>query len=281
MLKKVAACIVFVLLFGIMSCQWAFAGENLLQNPSFEDISDNKPTGWETWAWDYKEDVVLFGVGQEGSHDGQYHVTIENKEARDARYLQQVSVKPNACYKFSAWVKTENVGQDVLGATLSLEGATSYSRDIKGTVSEWQYTELYIRTGQDASTIKVSLGLGGYGNLNTGKAMFDSVALEEVDSIPEGAQYADVGNSDNGSNASSGGDQKSTSEDTQGKYTVIWFIISLIVLVMIAYYYYREKNQKSRNTNEDKETTSKDTTDNATTSEESTDNGATDNEKEQ
>jgi len=74
-----------------------------------------------------------------------------------------VTVSPNSYYKLSGWIKTENVGNDVLGANLSLEGVTTYSKDIRGTVDEWQYTELYIKTGENVETIKVSLGLGGYG----------------------------------------------------------------------------------------------------------------------
>jgi len=80
---------------------------------------------------------------------------------------------------------------------LSLEGVTTYSKDIRGTVDEWQYTELYIKTGENVETIKVSLGLGGYGNLNTGKASFDNVMLEKVDNVPDGARCVIVENPDN------------------------------------------------------------------------------------
>jgi len=56
-------------------------------------------------------------VEQEGAQSGQYYVTIENREARDARYLQEVTVSPNSYYKLSGWIKTENVGNDVLEQT--------------------------------------------------------------------------------------------------------------------------------------------------------------------
>ncbi|NLP14569.1 MAG: carbohydrate-binding protein [Clostridium sp.] len=238
MLKKMIISIISVALFCVMFYQWAFATENFLQNPSFEDTNNNMPIGWYTWVWDYKPGIVEFFVEQEGSRSGQNYVTIENIEARDSRFFQEVAVNSNSCYKFSGWIKTENVKEDVLGANLSLEGITVRSRDIRGTVDEWQYTELYIKTGEGVNTLKLSLGLGGYGNLNTGKASFDDMVLEEVDSIPEGENFAFIGNSDIVSESSKD-EQKSEPENTEGKYTLVWFTTSLVVLVIILFYYYR------------------------------------------
>jgi len=252
MLKKVAVCVASALLFSMLLCQWGFAAENLLKNPSFEEVDNNMPVGWTTWVWNYQNGVVEFKVEQEGAQSGQYYVTIENREARDARYLQEVTVSPNSYYKLSGWIKTENVGNDVLGANLSLEGVTTYSKDIRGTVDEWQYTELYIKTGENVETIKVSLGLGGYGNLNTGKASFDNVMLEKVDNVPDGARCVIVENPDNTSSDSSEDDQKNSTGSTQGKYTWFWPIVSAIALATIQYYYSRPKNVKSTKDSSDK-----------------------------
>jgi len=232
----------------MMFYQCAFAAENLIQNPSFEDINDNMPVGWNTWVWDYRPGVVEFGAEQEGSHSGQYYVTINNKKGRDSRYLQEVAVNSNSCYRFSGWIKTEKVGGDTLGANLSLEGFTAYSQDVKGTVDEWQYTELYIKTGEGVNTITLSLGLGGYGNLNTGKASFDDVVLEEVDSIPEGANFVFVGNTDAESEPPE--DEKKP-EDTEGKYTWVWLAVSVIVLATIFFYYYKTGKLKSTDNEKD------------------------------
>jgi len=49
MLKKVAVCVASALLFSMLLCQWGFAAENLLKNPSFEEVDNNMPLGWSTW----------------------------------------------------------------------------------------------------------------------------------------------------------------------------------------------------------------------------------------
>jgi len=43
MLKKVAVCVASALLFSMLLCQWGFAAENLLKNPSFEEVDNNMP----------------------------------------------------------------------------------------------------------------------------------------------------------------------------------------------------------------------------------------------
>jgi len=68
------------LLFSMLLCQWGFAAENLLKNPSFEEVDNNMPLGWSTWVWNYQNGVVEFKVEQEGAQSGQYYVTIENRE---------------------------------------------------------------------------------------------------------------------------------------------------------------------------------------------------------
>lgn len=249
MLKRMTACILSVILLCTMSYQCVFATENLLQNPSFEDLNNDMPVHWYTWVWDYKPDIVEFTVEQDGSYSGSNYVTIENKEGRDSRFFQTVNVNPNSCYRFSAWVKADNVGKEKLGVNLSLKGVTAHSKDVKGTVDEWKYAELYIETGEGVDTIELSLGLGGYGNLNTGKASFDEAVLEEMDSIPEGVNFAFVENPDVDSELSE--EEQPKPDNTEGKYTWVWPVISLIVLVLIFYYYYRSGKLNKKNNEND------------------------------
>jgi len=70
MLKKVAVCVASALLFSMLLCQWGFAAENLLKNPSFEEVDNNMPLGWSTWVWNYQNGVVEFKVEQEGAQSG-------------------------------------------------------------------------------------------------------------------------------------------------------------------------------------------------------------------
>jgi len=51
---------------------------------------------------------------------------------------------------------------------------------------------LYVITESGVDRIKVTVGLGGYSGMSTGKASFDNVTMEEVETIPEGAPRAVV-----------------------------------------------------------------------------------------
>ncbi|NLL05416.1 MAG: carbohydrate-binding protein [Clostridiaceae bacterium] len=243
MLKKIIFYMLSIALTCTMSYQCVFATGNLIQNPSFEDVNGNRPSYWNTWVWDEKPGIVEFTIGQDNPNSGENYAIIENKEGRDSRYVQDVRVEPNSQYKASAWIKAENVGRDKIGANISLQETTTCSLDIKGTVGEWQYTELYIRTGEGVDIIKFSLGLGGYGNLNTGKACFDDVVLEKVDSIPEGANVAFV--ESRGTSTGSSDEKKETNyEDNVGKYTWVWHSISSGVLIVIFIYYVKSGKLK-------------------------------------
>jgi len=100
---------------------------------------------------------------------------------------------------------------------------------------------VYIKTGENVETIKVSLGLGGYGNLNTGKASFDNVMLEKVDNVPDGARCVIVENPDNTSSDSQRTTKRTRQEAHRAIY-VFWPIVSAIALATIQYYYSRPKN---------------------------------------
>lgn len=238
MLKKIIFRILSVTLVCTMSYQWVFAEGNLLENPSFEEVVGSIPRYWETWVWNEESGIAEFTVEQENPHSGQNCVAIENKEERDSRYVQKVKVEPDSQYKFSAWIRAENVGQKSKGANISLMGKTITSRDIKGTVGQWEYVELYIKTMKDdVGDIELSLGLGGYGRLNKGKAFFDDVALEKVDSIPDDAIVVTVGNDTSGS---SDGNQQSGSDEKSGMGTWAWLLIYTGILAIIFIYYVKK-----------------------------------------
>lgn len=185
--KKFISVILLLLVFAVFLPVYG-SGENLITNYSFEDVSGDNPSGWSTWAWDRGEDITVFKVRKDDVHSGSRCVTIINNKGNDARYKQVVQVEENSKYKISCWIKTKNVGEKKTGANLSVEGRVETSTDIKGTSKGWQKTEIYLTTGSGIKSIPVTLGLGGYGNLNTGEASFDDVVLEKTESIPDNAR---------------------------------------------------------------------------------------------
>jgi dolichyl-phosphate-mannose-protein mannosyltransferase len=165
---------------------------NIMVNPSFEQGSGPIPFGWTTWQWDTGAGVTEFRVEEGDAHSGNRFVTIINNKENDARLKQVVKVEENTIYRVSCRIRATNVGADMKGANISIEGRLETSRDIRGTNEEWEETELYIKTGENVESVVLTIGLGGYGNINTGRASFDSVVMEKAPSIPAGAPVANI-----------------------------------------------------------------------------------------
>jgi dolichyl-phosphate-mannose-protein mannosyltransferase len=155
---------------------------NLAVNNSFEENEGDDPYFWMSSSWDNTGRLQL---DKTQAHSGQVSALIINDTATDSRFNQQISVKGETYYKLSCWIKTENVGPDAMGANLSIEGLTSASNNIKGTSNDWTYSELYGISGKNQKSFTLTIGLGGYNSLNTGKAWFDDVSVEELAGAPE------------------------------------------------------------------------------------------------
>jgi len=108
----------------------------------------------------------------------------------DARFAHEVAVEPQTLYRFACRARAEHVGSGARGAGISVSGILEGSPDIKGSSSEWQTLEFYGRTGADQHTLSVTVGIGGYGSLNSGAALFRDVTVEKVGSPPAGISIA-------------------------------------------------------------------------------------------
>jgi dolichyl-phosphate-mannose-protein mannosyltransferase len=150
---------------------------NLLKNPSFESVTDNKPDYWEEDGWIMDKSVSNFSIGTDGPHSGNSYAVIQSVSANDARYIQRVAVEPNTVYKMSGWIRTENVGSDNTGANITIlqDFYVDHSEDIKGT----NYVEFFIRTKADQKELVVAARLGGFSQTNTGTASFDDLEISE------------------------------------------------------------------------------------------------------
>lgn len=161
-------------------------GENLLQNPGFEELDeDGMPVGWYTDAYNIQEGFTVFTVSED-AYEGSACVTVDNRMENDARFAQEVTVEPESLYCLSGWVRAEDVADSGHGANLSVEGVYAFSEGVYGT-GDWQYIEWYGETGEDQTKITVFARVGGYSGESLGMASFDSLSLKKVDSVPGNA----------------------------------------------------------------------------------------------
>ena len=169
-------------------CLTAAAEEaNLLANGGFETVdASGNPEGWYPVAYRTQEGYSRIAVTSEKAHSGQYSAVVENASANDARYTCTVSVEPSSLYRLSAYVLVESMEDTGNGANLGIEDIYSYSDCLFDTDGEWQYLEWYGETGEDQHELTFGVRVGGYGAESTGKAYFDDVVLEKVDSLPTG-----------------------------------------------------------------------------------------------
>ena len=161
-------------------------GENIVKNPGFEEGDTHSPNFWYTHSWNKEEGRSEFFLDETQFHTGNRSACIINNKDNDSRYKQNIKVKGNTYYRISCWVKTENVKSNIKGANLSLEGSTDTSRDVRGTSSNWEYIELYGKSSPNQESFTLTVGLGGHGNINTGKAWFDDIEVVELDTLPPG-----------------------------------------------------------------------------------------------
>jgi hypothetical protein len=157
--------------------------QNLLVNPGMEDSGSGFP-GWREEF--FARGVTDFAIETSRPHGGRNCASIVNKDPNDARLIQTVTVKENSNYKIAGCIRTDKVGDEGAGASLSIENYWVGSKGVKGTTSGWTYTEYYITVKQAITALDFSLRLGGTSAMSSGTALFDDILIEEVGTIPGG-----------------------------------------------------------------------------------------------
>jgi dolichyl-phosphate-mannose-protein mannosyltransferase len=110
----------------------------------------------------------------------------------DARFVRELAVEPDTVYRFACQVRSQNVGSNARGAGISVADILDGSADIKGSSNGWQSLEFYGKTGPDQKKFSVTVGIGGYGSMNSGKAWFRNIAVSKVSSVPAGIRVASL-----------------------------------------------------------------------------------------
>lgn len=219
-----------------------FAEGNLIKNGSFEDVQNGVPTDWTIYSYTTDEGASEFKIETDGAYSDSNCATIVNNVENDSRYIQTISAQPNKNYKLSCYIKGENIGDSGNGAVLSVEGQVSATNPLRNTDELWEYVDMYVKTGEGINSFNVTVGVGGYGAVSTGKASFDDVRAEEVDTIPDGANVAivempkqDTSSSDNQFAPDSA--TTSESEKKSGSNRTVWIILAICILIAAAAIY--------------------------------------------
>jgi hypothetical protein len=153
------------------------AQENLLSDPSFEQNDES----WTSSAWEQDENLTKFEFVAQGAKDGSMCAYIKSSRSNDARWEQSITVQPNTTYRLSGYIKAAGCGQDTTGANLSFLNTFVASKDFTDTSGEWEYVEVYAKTGEDQSEATIAARLGSYGSTNIGEARFDNITLEDAE----------------------------------------------------------------------------------------------------
>jgi len=185
-LKRIAgALLALVLLLFPLGTMAEETSENLIWNPNIASLDY-----WYEDAWDLSSGISSFALADIG-YDDSTSLYVENTQANDARFIQDIWVEPDTMYRISCYVMAEGCGEDTDGANISVLDTFASSETLHDTNGQWQYLELYGETGPDQTELTVMARLGGYSSTNTGKAWFDNFEMTAVDSLPEGALLYD------------------------------------------------------------------------------------------
>jgi len=153
---------------------------NLLADPSFEQ--DGSAWAARSWRGNTKAARLVDAVGK----DGKQVLEIHASEDDDITYRQLVTVKPNASYLLSGWIKTKDVeivqkgGQTGANLYVLAGDRPVASPSVIGS-QEWTYTVLLFNSGEKTD-VEVGARLGFHYSTTKGTAWFDDLALIELDS---------------------------------------------------------------------------------------------------
>lgn len=152
------------------------SSENLIRNPSFEDVDNARPRAWRPRHYSGQATQELSTtVGRTGKNS----VVLKSETGSDTSWFIDVKVDPRSKYRLSAWIKTENVrtARGGLGALLNIHGTDFKTKPVTGT-TDWTKVEITFDTG-NRDTVSINCLYGGWGHA-TGVAYYDDLELIKV-----------------------------------------------------------------------------------------------------
>jgi hypothetical protein len=180
MIKKYS--IVFLILLFTAHCYTK--EKNIIKNGSFEIERAGYIAHWATEAFLNIDEAVRFFITDRDAFEGEKSYGIANIQPNDSYITQWVEVEPDSLYRLSGWIKVGRVSGAEIGANISVLGIRGSSKSLLNTNGQWEYVEIYGKTGEDQYELQVAARLGFFGNEVKGIAYFDSIILEKVYSAP-------------------------------------------------------------------------------------------------
>jgi hypothetical protein len=164
----------------------------LVSNGDFEKRinfdSLKKKDEWLKQGWIINSAVFTWNKKIGRNNSGGISMEAAGGVPNDIAITQQIILNPTKFYRFTAWVRTENVAGGA-GANICLYGTWVKSESVTGT-SVWQMISLDIPPGYD--TVTIGCRLGYWGAVSTGKAYFDDVSVEEVEKFVKAGRHIRV-----------------------------------------------------------------------------------------
>jgi len=162
--------------------------QSLVRNGAFRDGQGATPDGWRSAAWAPGPETT-FAWNHDGVGLGT--VVVESAKPNDARWEQDVAVKPDTWYRLAGQIRVRNVNlkSDGLGGNLSVMGGFEQTRDLKGEDTGWQPVALWIKTKPAQTSLTVACRLGGYGRLTAGQVSCTGIELTLQGGPPLNADF--------------------------------------------------------------------------------------------
>lgn len=152
--------------------------QNLLKNPSFEEVQEGLPVHWISKVNNGKANLSIDStVARTGKNSGR----IESSAGGGGEFLVIPRLKPGE-YILTAWVKTKDVvgphGILIRAAGHGLEN--TQTSGLKGTHDDWQQLQLNFRVKEEGGVLLFCL-FGAWA-ATTGTAWFDDISLFQLSS---------------------------------------------------------------------------------------------------
>ena len=144
-----------------------------IPNASFEEVTEDQPTGWRVHRWGGEGNAVVADFGRTGERC----VELSSEGGADISWGARLVVRPWSRYRFSGWIKTEGVvGTTGDGALFNLHGRDGDKSDIVTGTRDWTQVGFEFDTGASDS-VHLNCLYGGWG-FATGVAWYDDLKLE-------------------------------------------------------------------------------------------------------
>jgi len=146
-----------------------------IPNASFELEKNGHPESWITKTWRGEGVYGYNDTGRTGAHS----LSLHSKEGADISWYVIVPVRPWSRYRFSGWIKTENLEATTgRGALFNLHGMQSAATEPLTGTNDWSEVSMEFETDAN-DALHLNCLFGGWG-FATGTAWFDDLSLELI-----------------------------------------------------------------------------------------------------